>query len=134
VSKWLSYEEDQPAGQRLAPEVREEIKLVAPSTIAPGSVTDTDLADEAITTPKIHDGAVTDTKIANGAVKSAHLGAAAVTSSALANGAVTASKAGTGVVTGYDDDGNPITVKLVPMAATDYDPGTADPDTIYFLY
>ena len=130
---FISYDPAQPAGQRLAPEVREEINEVAPSTLNDGSVITAKLADKAVATAKLGDAAVTSTKIASGAVAAANLGTGAVTTTKLEDDAVTAAKAGTGVVTAYDNNGNPIESKHVYMTVAQYAAITADPNTTYFL-
>lgn len=129
------YDPDQPPGERLAPEVRAEINLVAPSTVNDGD----------ITTPKLRDGAVTGEKIEQATVTGDHLAPGAVGNTALANGAVTGGKvadhtltdtqAGAGIATAHSATGQPIRLTLVPMTAVEYSAVTnPDPDTAYLIY
>lgn len=132
--KIVGYDPSQPAGERLAPEVRAEIAEVAPSTLVNGAVTTAKLRDGAVAAAKLADGAVTSPKIGTGEVKTVNLGDGAVTTAKLGADAVTADKAGTGVVTSRNKDGDPITLTVVPIAAADYAAITKDPNTLYAVY
>ncbi|MCV7424328.1 hypothetical protein H7K45_27655 [Mycobacterium yunnanensis] len=95
-------------GERFAPEVREEIAEVAPSTVTNGSISTAKLAEDAVTMSKIALAAVGSEQLDAGAVDTLALGAESVTTSKLAADAVTPPKCGTGVVTAVDNDGNAI--------------------------
>ncbi|SII65168.1 Uncharacterised protein [Mycobacteroides abscessus subsp. abscessus] len=123
-----------PRGQRLAPEMREEIAEVAPSTLNDGAVKTAKLAEGAVTEPKLAAGAVTSPKIASKGVKAVNIDDAAVGTAQLAAGAVTAAKAGVGVVTAHDSAGNAIKLDAVPMTSTDYTAlTTKEPNVLYLL-
>lgn len=130
------YDPDQPPGERLAPEVRAEIDLIAPSTVNDGD----------ITTPKLRDRAVTGEKIEQATVTGDHLAPGAVGNTALANGAVTGGKvadhtltdqhAAAGLTTAHNAAGQPIRLNLVPMTAVEYAAlgNNQDPDSAYMIY
>ncbi|GAS98890.1 putative uncharacterized protein [Mycolicibacterium canariasense] len=128
---FVQYDADQPEGERLAPEVRDEVYRLAPVNVANGGITEDKLGSASVTATKIADGAVGPTKIAANAVGNGQLAGAAVTTPKLAPNAVTPDKTGTGVVTAYDENGDPINLKIVFLSATDYAGITPDPDTLY---
>lgn len=105
--------------------VRAEIAELAPSTLDPGSVTES----------KIANGAVSNGKLANGAVNSAKIAVSGVGTTNLADGAVTADKAGTGVMTAHNGSGTAISADTVYLTAAEYAQiGTPDPDVFYFIH
>lgn len=122
------------AGEKLAPEVRAEIEVLAPST----------LNDNAVTTPKIVDGAVTHAKLATDAVYSANIAAGevdtinlapdAVTADKIADGAVVPAATGVGVVTAQDSGGVATDLHLVPISVLDHAAiVTPDPTAVYLI-
>lgn len=131
---FIEYNGDAPEGERLAPEVRDEIYRLAPVNVANGGITEDKLGSAAVTATKIADGAVGPTKIAAGAVGNGQLAGAAVTTGKLAPQAVTPDKTGTGVVTAYDANGDPINLTAVPMSSTSFAGITPDPDTLYLTW
>lgn len=132
AEQFIAYDPEAPAGQRLPPEVREEIAEVAPSTLNDGEVTTNKLDDGAVTHPKLAANAVHSENIAAKQVKAPNIDDGAVGTPQLDDGAVTAAKAGLGVVTVYDDEGNPISLTAVPMSDANYAAlVTKDPNTLY---
>lgn len=134
MAKFIAYDDSAEVGERLAPEVRQEIAEVAPSQVLNGSITTAKLRDKAVTEEKLADGAVTSPKIATGGVKAVNLDAGAVTTDKLDAGSVTADKAGVGVVTARNSSGDPITLTGVPITAADYASlSPPDPNTLYVV-
>lgn len=74
--------------------VQAQIAGVSQSGIADAAITAQKIADEAVTTPKITDGAVATQKIADGAVATSKIADGAVTTSKIADRAVTEDKIG----------------------------------------
>lgn len=131
---FIAYDPSQPAGERLAPEVVEEIKTVAPSTVVNGGITTAKLADKAVTTAKLADGSVTGVQLASGAVDTVHLAAGAVETDQLADGAVTVAKVGPGVATAVGSDGSPLVARTMYLTASEYAAiATKDPNTTYAI-
>ncbi|ORA38128.1 hypothetical protein [Mycobacterium aquaticum] len=122
-----------PVGERLAPQMQQEIAEVAPSGLVNGAVTTAKLAEKAVTGPKLADGAATTEKIATNGVEAVNLAPGAVTTPKLDDDAVTAAKAGLGVVTAYDKDGNPVDAPMVFMTQTEYAAITPVPGVTYML-
>lgn len=122
-----------PPGEKLAPEMRDEIVVVAPSQLAPGDVTTTKIADDAVTAPKIAAGAVGSSEIATGAVASAELAAGAVVTAKIADEAVTGAKAGVGVLAVKDSAGNYIDMPVVFLTEAQFTSlgGGVDSATLY---
>lgn len=119
-------------GEKLAPQMREEINEVAPSTLNDGVVSTQKLAENAVTTPKLGPGAVTSPKIASKGVKTANIDDGAVGTLQLAAGAVTAAKAGVGVMAVFDSAGNALSAKSVVITASGYAQlNPPDPNTFY---
>lgn len=130
----VAYDPDQPAGQRLAPEVREEINLIAPSTVNDGDVTTPKLRDKAVTREKIEVDAVGPDQLAAGSVGNTELATAAVTGSKVADHTLTDTHAAAGLVTAHGPDGQPIVLNLVPLTAVEYAAiANPDPDTAYLI-
>ena len=128
----IAYNPSKPAGERLSPEVREEIAEIAPSTVTNGSITTAKLEEGAVTQSKIGPEAVGSEQIEVGAVHSLGLAADAVTTGKIAPDAVTPPKCGTGVVTARDADGNDIEWAEVLMTALQYaNLATKDPNVVY---
>jgi hypothetical protein len=70
-----------------------------PDEILPGTITGTEISDNAITTPKLSAGAVVAGKIAANAVSANEIAAGSITTSKLSAGAVTANELSAGAVT-----------------------------------
>lgn len=135
---FISYDTGKPTGERLAPEVVEEIQAVAPSSVVNGAITEAKLADGAVSTNKIRDGAVTSTKIATGAVQTVHIANGAVGAAQLAPGAVTTDSLGPGIVTSYSSDAiTKVETKIVYLTQAQYDilvgAGTTNPNALYAI-
>ena len=130
----ISYDAEKNPGERLPPEVRAEIALLAPASVTPNSITEEKLADDSVSTNKIQEKAVTGTRIADGAVATEQLALGAVDGFRLAAGAVTGSKVGNGVAKAVDPSGAEIAMKLIPISSTAYASASPDPTAIYFIY
>lgn len=128
------YDPEAPPGQRLPPEMREEIALLAPASVTPNSITKEKIADEAVGTLKLEPKAVDSTRLADGAVGGPQLALGAVGSNQLAGGAVTGPKAGNGVAKAYDPAGAAIAMTIVPISEAQYAQISPDPNTVYLLY
>lgn len=133
MAKLVPYlDTSKPRGERLSPEMREEIAEVAPSTLNDGEVKTAKLADGAVTESKLAAGAVTSAKIATKNVKTVNLDDSAVGTPQLAAGAVTAAKAGIGVMAVFDSAGNPLAAKTVVITVSGYQQlNPPDPNTFY---
>ncbi|UYL88145.1 hypothetical protein SEA_EVAA_34 [Gordonia phage Evaa] len=130
----VAYDPAQPVGERLSPEVRAEIAVLAPSNIGNGTITTAKLANDAVTAAKIADGAVVADGLADGAVSTAKLGAQAVTTAKIADGAVTVEKIGSGVMKARDVSGNAAAMTTVYLTAAQYGGITSpDPNTVYLI-
>lgn len=130
----VAFDTSKPIGQRFAPEVRQEIELLAPSNIPIGGVTTSKIANDAVTQEKIGDDAVGPDQLADQAVGAAALATNAVTTVKIANGAVTSAKVGVGVMKVKDSTGNDITLTGVPVTAAQYAAITSpDPNTLYLI-
>jgi len=135
---FISYNPGNPPGERLAPEVVEEIREVAPSSVVNGAITTSKLADKAVTEAKLADGAVTHPKIAVGAVQTDNIANGAVGAAQLAPGAVTPEALGIGVVTSYDSDGaTAVETDIVYLTQAQYDAlvaaGSTDSNALYAI-
>ena len=114
--------------------VKDEIALVAPGDITPGSVTTSMIADDAITAAKIAPGAVTSAGLATGAVQASNIDDGAVTAGKLAAGALTNAAAGPGIVTATSSSSSPISLNIEPITEAAYAAlGSPDPNTLYLL-
>ncbi|MFA5707948.1 hypothetical protein [Mycolicibacterium sp.] len=123
---------EKPAGERLPPQMREEIAEVAPSTLNDGQVTTPKLRDRAVESAKIGLGAVQAENIGGKQVKTGNLDDGAVGAEQIAPEAVQAEHAGTGVMTVYDAGGNPIEARTVVLTASEHAALTdPDPNTFY---
>lgn len=130
---FIAYDPDADPGERLAPEVRTEIAVVAPSAVLNGSITTAKLADDAVTQAKIYPGAVGSTEIATGGVAAVNLATGAVESAALAAGAVVPAACGTGVPTAVDNADNPTETVIKFVTSAEYGSLTPDPNTLYMI-
>ncbi len=130
---FIAYDPEADAGERLAPEVRTEIAVVAPSAVLNGSITTAKLADDAVTQDKIYPGAVGSVEIATGGVDAVNIAAGAVSSDKLAAGAVVPASCGTGVPTAVDNSDNPAETILKFVTAAEYGALTPDPNTVYLI-
>lgn len=124
------------AGQRFkSPAVRAEIAELFPEGVAPGSISEADLANAAVTEAKLAAGAVTHTKIGAQAVQATNLAAESVTSSKIAPDSVGPEHVDLGVVTAQDDAGNDMALRVVKISAANFAAlATPDPNTAYFIY
>jgi hypothetical protein len=130
----VCFDPTQDPGERLAPEVRQEIAEVAPSAVVNGSITTAKLAQDAVTTDKLDDGAVTSPKIAQGGVAAINLGPESVTTAKIADNGVTPEKCGTGVVTAADASNNAVETIISFVTAAEYAAlMSPDPNTTYFI-
>lgn len=121
-------------GERLAPELREEISVLAPSTLNDGAVAEQKLQDGSVTHPKLALDAVQSDNIGVGQVLAVNLGSKAVTGDKIDDGAVTPPKAGLGVVTSQDGSGTPVELHLVPITALEFGAiVTPDPAAVYLV-
>lgn len=131
---FVAFDPDQPAGQRLAPEVRAEVETIAPAVPLDGAITTPKLANGAVTHEKLADGAVHGAKVAEKAIQTTHLDDGVVGEQQIADGAVTPAKTAAGVFTVFDGDGNPLDLHGVVVTATEMaqiaDP---DPNAMYFV-
>jgi len=116
---WVAYDPAKEPGDRLAPEVVDEIQIIAQAGVD-SVVGSADLEDGAVTTPKIADLAVTAPKLASNAVTTSKIAGNAISSDKLGPGAVTPAKVGAGVVTSHDVDNNAIAMDVVPITAEEY--------------
>lgn len=130
---FIAFDPAADEGERLAPEVRTEIAVVAPSAVVNGSITAAKLADDAVTQAKIAPGAVGSVEVATGGVNTVNLASSAVTTDKLASGAVTPAKVGAGVVKAVDASGNSTETTLKFVTAAQYAGLTPDPNTVYFI-
>lgn len=128
------YDNTRPVGDRLDPEVQEEVAILAPISVGNGGITTEKLADLAVTSDKLADGAVTEPKLADEAVGQRALAEGAVTQGKLAPGAVTPEAVGQGVVTGHDGNGNAIELDAVVLTAAQYSGLIPNPNSLYFTY
>lgn len=130
----FTYDPNANVGERLAPEVRAEIAVVAPSTVLNGSITTAKLAEDAVTTDKITTGAVTTNEIAVGGVTATNIASSAVSTAKIASQAVTPDKVGTGVVTSVDSTGATVATAIRYVTAAQYAAiSSPDPNTLYFI-
>lgn len=129
----VAYDPSKPAGERLAPEVRDEIQVVAPSTVGPGSIGETQLADDGVTGDKIAPGAVDTVAIATGGVETDNLAAGAVSGDKVQDHTIGPEQVGAGVPTIIDFSLNPVTVKFMGLTAAQYAGISPDPNTWYFI-
>lgn len=121
-----------PPGERLPPEVVEEIKLVAPSSVENGAISTDKLRDGAVTSQKLAPGAVDELAIGNGQVKNAALATGSVSENKIADRAVTPAKCGTGVVTSYDATGNAVETDIRYLTSAQFAALAAkDPNALY---
>jgi len=130
---FIAYDPEADAGERLAPEVRTEIAVVAPSAVLNGSITTAKLADDAVTQDKIYPGAVGSVEIATGGVSAVNIATDAVSSDKIAAGAVVPASCGTGVPTAVDNADNPTETIFKFVTAAEYGALTPDPNTVYLI-
>jgi hypothetical protein len=130
----VAYDPTASAGSRLAPEVQDEIRDVAPSTVGANSITEPKMANNAVSTRTVVDGAITEPKYADASVSTRALGAKQVTGAKIADDTIGPTQTGNGVATCADKDGNDIALRFVPISSSDYAAiTTPDPNTIYLI-
>lgn len=128
----IFYDPTKDPGERLAPEIREEIAEVAPSTVTDGSITNDKLAEHTIESSKFAAKAVDEPALDDDSVSARTIVALAVGTSALAAGAVTPPKCGTGVVTAVDSAGADLETIEMYCTALEYAAIVSkDPNTTY---
>ena len=86
-----------------------------------GTITSTQIADDAISTPKIAAGAITAGTIASGAIEADKIVAGAITSAKLATGAVTATSIASDAVTAAKIEAGAITAAKLSAGAVETD-------------
>lgn len=134
ADQFIAYDPSADAGERLAPEVRAEIAVLAPSTVLNGAVTTAKLADDAVTAAKIAAGSVGNPELAGGAVATANIASGAVTADKLAGSSVTPAKCSTGVVTSTDVSSNSVATTIMYLTAAQYAAIVSpNPNTLYFI-
>jgi hypothetical protein len=116
----VGYDPDQPAGERFAPEVVAEIEIVSPNDVQDGAITTLQIASNTIQEDNMAPESVGAAELINGAVGTAALANGAVTAGKIANGAVGMLAAGAGVATATDNNGNALTLTIVPITAAQY--------------
>lgn len=130
----FTFDPSAAAGERLAPQLREEISVLAPSTLNDGAVAEQKLQDGSVTHPKLAADAVQSGNIAAGQVLAVNLGSKAVTGEKLDDACVTPPKVGLGVVTSQDSGGSPVELRLVPITALEFSGiVTPDPAVVYLV-
>lgn len=126
---------NRPEMQQLAPEVRAEVRRLAPSTVDDGSIFTKKLADNAVTYAKIAPGSVGGDRLGTGGVQTRALANGAVTEPKVADNAITRAKAGIGVVTAADPAGNAITLEAVPIEPAAFAAmNSPDPNVLWLVY
>lgn len=130
----VAYDPEQPAGERLAPEVIAEIQLVAPNDVQDGAITTTQIAAATIEESNMAANSVGAPELINGSVGAAALASSAVTAGKIQAGAVGFAAAGAGVTTVQDSSGNNISLRIVPITAALYAAlSPPDPNTLYAI-
>ena len=124
---------DATPGERFAPEIRQEIAEVAPSTLVNDAVTTPRIRDLAVTTEKLADGAVSSAKIATKGIKAINVDDGAVGTDQLDDAAVTDTKAGLGVATAHDAEGNPVACDFVFLTQSEYAAVDDEPGVTYMV-
>ena len=130
---FVAFDPSKNPGDRLAPEVADEIKVIADTTadIAVGADR---LVDGSVGTSKLADGSVTTPKLAQGAVTTATIAAGAVNTDKLGPAAVTPAKVDAGVMTSHDVSGNNLRMDVVPLTAQEYAAiAKPDPNVLYLI-
>ena len=130
---WVAYDPAKEPGDRLAPEVVDEIEIIAQAGVD-SVIGSADIEDGAVTTPKIADLAVTAPKLASNAVTTSKIAGNSISSDKLGPGAVTPAKVGAGVVTSHNIDGGDLRMDVVPVTAEQY-AAIPNPDvnTLYLI-
>lgn len=132
---FIALDQTQPPGEQLAPEMRAEVAVIAPSVVSVGSVTTAKLHDDAVTYDKLGPSAVHTDNLLDDAVTAAKLADNAVLAASIADGAVGLSEAGVGVVKATDKTGTARSLTMSgPFTAAEYGAiGTPDPNTVYVI-
>ena len=130
---FVAFDPDKNPGNRLAPEVADEIKVIADTT-ADTSIGNDRLVDGSVGTSKLADGSVTTPKLAQGAVTTATIASGAVNTDKLGPAAVTPAKVDAGVMTSHDVSGNNLRMDVVPLEAAEYAAiPKPDPNVLYLI-
>lgn len=128
------FDTSRPPGQRFGPVVRQEIEIIAPSTVNDGDITEPKLADDAVSTRAIGAKQVTEPKLGDEAVSTRALGDGSVTNAKIALGALDPTKVAPGIPTAVDKNGNYVTVTVCVLTAAEYAAlNPVDPSTLYFI-
>jgi hypothetical protein len=132
---FMALDQTQPPGERLAPEVRAEIAVIAPSVVSIGSVTTAKLHDDAVTYDKLGPAAVHTDNLQDDAVTAAKLADNAVLAASIADGAVGLTEAGGGLLKATDKTGTARSLTMSgPYTAAEYGAiGSPDPNTVYVI-
>jgi len=131
----VGYDPGGPVGQRLAPEIRAEIELLAPVNIPTGAVDNTKLGDGSVDNRTIDDKAVDNPKLDDAAVDARVVAAKSITAAKLADGSVNNTHVDIGVPVSLDVTGDPVALIFTPCTAAEYAAlSTPNPNTIYFIH
>lgn len=129
----MFYDPSKPPGERLAPELREEIAEVAPSTVTNGSITDEKLAEGSVIEGKYAIQSIPPEAFQDNSIPTSAYEPGSVDTDALADNAVTPVKCATGVPTCVDSTGSYIENTFWFGTATQYTAiVTKDPNFTYF--
>lgn len=134
----IAYDPSKPVGQRLAPEVRAEMALLASGTVPPSrSVGDDQLDDRSVTDRTIDDDAVDTRSIRDGAVTTDTIAPRSVTGAEVATQSLRGEHIAQGIPTSHDSNANEINLDFMPITSADYAAleaaGTVDPNTAYLI-
>ena len=123
-----------PPGLRLGPIMRQEIEIIAPSTVNDGDITEPKFDDGAVSTRALGDAQITEPKFASGAVSTRALADLAVTDAKIAIGELKPQKVAPGISTAADYNGNYVSLRHVVLTAAQYAAlAIVDPNTLYYI-
>lgn len=131
--QFVGFNPSAPPGQRLAPEIRTEIAILAPSAVTDLSLTEQKYKDGSVTRVKIAPDSIDDTLIADDAVKREHLAPNAVGTNEVENNSITPPKVGTGVLTIRDHAGAALSVIAEVLTTAEYSGITPTPNVLYIM-
>lgn len=113
--------------------MREEIALLAPASVGPGTITEEKLALGAVTRDVIKEKTIDGTRIAEQAIGREQLAPAAVGADQLAPESVTGEKAGVGILKIVDASGVEIDMTGQIVTAAQYAQAPQSPNIIYLV-